>query len=781
MDIFPGAFRWLTEGAAPFSRRRGLRRPHQISSTTRTQAENGAPYVAEADVEDPVHERAAAVFDGGERASLARHDRRVDSAPMSSPFLYRNVPEPLGNLLEQAGAGSAPATLLIPDLQRPYVWKPAEIIVLVDSLLRGWPFGSLLVWNYGQDKTQAVEMPHRRFWKEADRRQDFDSGTDVSPATLPAATPFRMVLDGQQRVQSLLLAVGGDDWGLKLTDRQWAESLTNVTLKGRKVANPTWTRGQLCLNVTAYLSASTDAMPRQVDYVPLLNWVNTLAAAGTSAGAKAGSKSALPAISAAPGEFVRLSRLWSLTKHPRHETRVSELQALLPSRKLDELLRLNDFVSRLEAVKNTDVSLLVVQEKPDDLSEDQYQDAIVNIFSRLNTQGRALSQEDITFAWIKAAWPSGHRVHGGVRQEFDELREELEELAVTITNDELVQAVALAWCVLDRDDVPGATLAKKDLVKGSVMRAVVNGVASRWSEAEDGIRAAIVWIASRLHDRGLDYGDQYLSYNALMTLWAWAAVADAWARHTLKGKLERSEFWKSLRDVLDRHVDRWLTLPSWAGVWSDGVERYTKELAAIWKGLVPVKDVPAALKALETFFDAAFDASTIKAAKDYIDRLDIDRRDRVRDYFIPLWFWTRLDPTRWNLASGQLRLEKSKAKQTLHVDHVIPYAWWESHPVDDEAEVDGNSLGNCMLLHANFNLAKSATPAATFLKAKVAEFKNDPPKLSSWAKALLVTEELLDATGRAETDVHAAVAVRTAAIRAELKEFIDGTRSRQDQ
>ena len=64
--------------------------------------------------------------------------------------------------------------------------------MLVDSLLRGWPFGSLLVWNYGQDQSRAIEMPHRRFWKEVDRT-DGDAGTDVPAATLPATTPFRMV------------------------------------------------------------------------------------------------------------------------------------------------------------------------------------------------------------------------------------------------------------------------------------------------------------------------------------------------------------------------------------------------------------------------------------------------------------------------------------------------------------------------------------------------------------------------------------------------------------
>jgi hypothetical protein len=700
---------------------------------------------------------------------------------MSSPFLYRNVPEPLGVLLAQAGAGSAPATLLIPDLQRPYVWKPGEIVVLVDSLLRGWPFGSLLVWNYGQDQSKAVEMPHRRFWREVDRT-DGDGGTDVSSATLPATAPFRMILDGQQRVQSLLLAVGGDDWGLKLTDRQWAEALTSTAPRGRKVANPPWIRGQLCLNVKKYLAASVNDLPRQIDYVPLLEWVNTLAADGASPNGKASTRSVLPRMSDEPGEFVRLSRLWNLISCPQNHQRVEQLRLILPKCELQDILRLCDFVARLEAVKNTEVSLLVVQEKPVDITEDQYQDAIVNIFSRLNTQGRALSQEDITFAWIKAAWPSGHPVHGRVRQEFDALGEELGALGVTVTSDELVQAAALVWCVLDRaDGAPGSVLAKKDLVNGAVMRAVVDRVASRWTSGDDGIRGAFVWIAERLHERGLDYGEQYLSYNALMTLWVWAAVADAWACTALAGTLDRDQFWKALRGVLERHVDRWLTVPSWAGAWSDGVERYTKELADIWKNLHDVTDASIALAAFDDFFASAFDTNTTKAAKDYIDRLDIDRRDRVRDYFVPLWFWTRLDADRWNLASRQLRAEHSRAKQTLHVDHVVPYSWWEKHPTGDEEEADGNSLGNCMLLHANFNLAKSATPAGPFLKANVTEFKNDASILDRWSKALLVSAELLDATAAGETSVRTAVAARTTEIRKELKEFIEGMRRRRDQ
>ena len=43
------------------------------------------------------------------------------------------------------------ATLLIPDLQRPYVWSPRQVIWLVDSLVRGWPFGTFLTWKVAKD------------------------------------------------------------------------------------------------------------------------------------------------------------------------------------------------------------------------------------------------------------------------------------------------------------------------------------------------------------------------------------------------------------------------------------------------------------------------------------------------------------------------------------------------------------------------------------------------------------------------------------------------------
>ena len=105
--------------------------------------------------------------------------------------------EPLAEIIKKATIN---ATYVIPDLQRPYVWSPRQVTMLVDSLFRGWPFGSLLLWEVKPDCFEANEgIPHRPFWQVVDRTGN-DKGSQNSALGQPAT--YQMVLDGQQRVQS---------------------------------------------------------------------------------------------------------------------------------------------------------------------------------------------------------------------------------------------------------------------------------------------------------------------------------------------------------------------------------------------------------------------------------------------------------------------------------------------------------------------------------------------------------------------------------------------------
>lgn len=95
---------------------------------------------------------------------------------------------PLLTYLEWAsGTVSFPKRLLLPPIQRGFVWKPVQIAQLWDSLLRGMPIGSLMVSKLPKgQKATGIGVK--------DREQ-------VQSVTTPAIG----LLDGQQRTLAMLL------------------------------------------------------------------------------------------------------------------------------------------------------------------------------------------------------------------------------------------------------------------------------------------------------------------------------------------------------------------------------------------------------------------------------------------------------------------------------------------------------------------------------------------------------------------------------------------------
>ena len=95
--------------------------------------------------------------------------------------------------------------LWLPNIQRPFVWAEDQIARLFDSIMREYPISTLLVWQ-----TKAA-IKHRRFidnWR-------FD--TKVSDAYVMQNDHAKgMVLDGQQRLQSLFIGLRGSFDGREL-------------------------------------------------------------------------------------------------------------------------------------------------------------------------------------------------------------------------------------------------------------------------------------------------------------------------------------------------------------------------------------------------------------------------------------------------------------------------------------------------------------------------------------------------------------------------------------
>lgn len=95
--------------------------------------------------------------------------------------------------------------LVLPDLQRDFVWEPEDMRLFFDSVMRDYPFGSLLVWE-----TQYHEVLYRQFVA------DYKSGMTFDPKVKEFGRRRKMVLDGQQRLQSLYIGTYGSFDGRRL-------------------------------------------------------------------------------------------------------------------------------------------------------------------------------------------------------------------------------------------------------------------------------------------------------------------------------------------------------------------------------------------------------------------------------------------------------------------------------------------------------------------------------------------------------------------------------------
>ena len=107
----------------------------------------------------------------------------------------------LNGLLEEVAAGR----IVLPAMQRAFVWEEDRIRKLIDSLLRDFPLGTVLLW-----KTSEIQR-FRKF--EKDVRPDVGITTDFESG---ASTERYLVIDGQQRLQSLCLAFAGTYDGRRL-------------------------------------------------------------------------------------------------------------------------------------------------------------------------------------------------------------------------------------------------------------------------------------------------------------------------------------------------------------------------------------------------------------------------------------------------------------------------------------------------------------------------------------------------------------------------------------
>lgn len=224
----------------------------------------------------------------------------------------------------------------LPNIQRWFVWREEQICRLFDSILREYPISTLLVW-----KTTS-RIQRREFiknWKDSLRTSDFYVPEDEKKKNL--------VLDGQQRLQSLFIGLKG-------------------SFEGR----------ELCLDILS----GEDAAPDDVKY-----------------------RFEFKDSEAIKFPWIKFKDLVFTEKKKRHILADFKQEhgrdfSPIEGDNLDDHLYLVDRTFKMEeAITYQELDSI---DSPDLYSEDD----VVEVFIRANSGGTRLSKSDLLFSLLTASW-----------------------------------------------------------------------------------------------------------------------------------------------------------------------------------------------------------------------------------------------------------------------------------------------------------------------------------------------------------------------------------------
>ena len=128
---------------------------------------------------------------------------------------------------------------LLPAIQREFVWSSEQIEWLFDSIMRGYPISSFLFW-----KVEGNTKNEHKFYKFLNSyREKFN--THNEEISTDGLSNFDAVLDGQQRLTSLYIALKGS-YAYKLPRKRWENTEENMPTR------------HLYLNITKRLEDTED-------------------------------------------------------------------------------------------------------------------------------------------------------------------------------------------------------------------------------------------------------------------------------------------------------------------------------------------------------------------------------------------------------------------------------------------------------------------------------------------------------------------------------------------
>lgn len=246
----------------------------------------------------------------------------------------------------------------LPAIQREFVWKPEQIIQLFDSIMRGYPISSFLFWELkpeNRDKWQVYE-----FLEKARH-----GGTHNELACTNGITNLSLVLDGQQRLTSLIIGLKG---------------VYTIKKKYKRWDNPdAWSQQRLHLDLLADPRLDGDGSEEGIYY--RFNFMEDTP------------------VPDADHHWFRVGRILDFDERQKFEVFLDEAEESLPDevpRGRVKIFRRN--LERLYQAVHVDEVIAYYTET------DQDYDRVLDIFVRANEGGTKLSKSDLLLSMVTNNW-----------------------------------------------------------------------------------------------------------------------------------------------------------------------------------------------------------------------------------------------------------------------------------------------------------------------------------------------------------------------------------------
>ncbi len=262
------------------------------------------------------------------------------------------------SLLNQIKEGD----IVLPAIQRRFLWPEDKVEMLLDSIMQGYPIGITLLWETYED---IQYRDFERNYKEANKYSFNDNSQ---------RRKLKVVLDGQQRLQSLYIALYGTYEGQYLyfdilsghdnedTDN---EKYSFIFLK------PDEAQKKDKEAIEKFVESGQDhGDPTELSY------------------------------------WIKAQDLFSMTQQDRRRLRREVCEKLKLANETEGLIETN--LARFDEALTKDSNILktsiVDQDLPSESPSRKSESDVLEIFVRINRQGTPLGRSDLIFSMIKLNW-----------------------------------------------------------------------------------------------------------------------------------------------------------------------------------------------------------------------------------------------------------------------------------------------------------------------------------------------------------------------------------------